>query len=213
MNENILIVRKDLSTLFFLKYELEQLGYENIYLVNSFNDAIKKMQEIDFDIVITDFLLKGKEDGIHLAEYLQIKKIPFAFYLAEKNVEAEEYIKDEFDVCILYENNCFSNVISLLNNIFSKDIQIKTNHFDIQLIKEKYSLTKNEAKCLEILYLKNSILSHIQLQAELWPNTNRCEATLRSLVRRVRNKFGEEVIESIYGLGYKVNVKKECLLT
>ena len=211
MSKNILLTNKNPSRLFCLKYELSKFGFNDTLLSNNVNHAIKTIQRCSPDFVIIDLFLRGTQDGIHLAEYLKIVKIPFVFLLSSHNFEAQSYIDDKFGKNLFFYTNEMNKLIKKIENILSSNSNLKENKLDITQIKSKYSLTKNECRCIEILYNKKSLLSHIQLQSELWPNKNRTEATLRSLIRRVRDKFGGNIIENVYGFGYKLNIKGELL--
>jgi len=64
-------------------------------------------------------------------------------------------------------------------------------------------LTKKELKLLEILVLhSNTLISYTIIEQHIWDNTLVGESSMRSLLRRVRQKLPEITIKTISGLGY-----------
>lgn len=70
-NRTILIVEDDLIDFESLKKILVQLGYQNIMHVTNGMDALAKVRETSFDIVLMDIGLEGKLDGIETCKLME----------------------------------------------------------------------------------------------------------------------------------------------
>lgn len=66
----ILIVEDDQMSFESLKKILDNLGYQNIMHVTNGMDALAKVRENSFDIVLMDIGLEGKLDGIDTSELM-----------------------------------------------------------------------------------------------------------------------------------------------
>lgn len=196
-----------MSELLALKFQLNQQGYEHIYIANSYESAVTKMDSVDIDIAVIDVLLSGRFDGIHMSELLHRKKIPFVFLISDCNVEIIDYVKTVTTKNVLLHPLKMDKLVKLLGDT-DNDKKLPIPDMDvINKITEQIKLTKKELRCLIVLHLTNGYMSHEQLEKEIWPNKSVGEGTLRSLIRRVRHKLGEKVVRSVHGYGYKLDLQ------
>ncbi len=78
--ERILIVEDDVNIAENIEEILELLGYVNIDIANSANQAIKIIKKYRPDMIFMDIKLKGDKDGIELGEILkQMVDAPLVF--------------------------------------------------------------------------------------------------------------------------------------
>lgn len=78
--QKILIVEDELLIAKTISVILEKEGYETIYGVTNYNDAIFAITNHKFDLVLIDIQLKGILDGVDLGNYLLTKNtIPFIY--------------------------------------------------------------------------------------------------------------------------------------
>jgi DNA-binding LytR/AlgR family response regulator len=70
--ERILIVEDELNIAENIQEILELLGYSNIDIANSANQAIKIVKKYRPDIIFMDIKLKGDTDGIELGEIIKL---------------------------------------------------------------------------------------------------------------------------------------------
>ena len=209
MSNTVLIVKKDELISMCLKYELNNLGFKNTYLSDNYNQAMIKIEKFKPDIVVLDLSLKGDMDGVHLADFLLIHKKPFVFLLSDYNSEALEYISDITNSKILYHPYKVEELTEQINILCkSKNSLSKIELKKFSSFKEEFSFTKKEYQCVKTLFNKKVLLSHDQLKNELWPGKSVGEGTLRSLIRRVRGKTGEDTVSNSHGIGYKLNLKR-----
>lgn len=78
--ERILIVEDDVNIAENIEEILELLGYVNIDIANSANQAIKIIKKYKPDLVFMDIKLKGDKDGIELGEIIkQMIEVPLVY--------------------------------------------------------------------------------------------------------------------------------------
>jgi two-component system, LytTR family, response regulator LytT len=70
--ERILIVEDEIHIAENIQEILELLGYSNIDIANSANQAIKIVKKYRPDIIFMDIKLKGDKDGIELGEIIKL---------------------------------------------------------------------------------------------------------------------------------------------
>jgi two-component system, LytTR family, response regulator LytT len=78
--ERILIVEDDVNIAENIEEILELLGYVNIDIANSANQAVKVVKKYKPDLVFMDIKLKGDKDGIELGEIIkQMVEVPLVY--------------------------------------------------------------------------------------------------------------------------------------
>jgi two-component system, LytTR family, response regulator LytT len=78
--ERILIVEDDIDIAENIEEILQLLGYINIDIANSANQAVKVIKKYKPDLVFMDIKLKGDKDGIELGEIVhQMVDVPIVF--------------------------------------------------------------------------------------------------------------------------------------
>ncbi len=90
---NVYIVEDEPVLATLLKYTLRSLGHEVCGVAESFTDAVRGLRDVNPDLIITDIMLKGQENGIDLAKYINANKlnIPFIF---QSSIFDDMMIKD-----------------------------------------------------------------------------------------------------------------------
>lgn len=64
-----------------------------------------------------------------------------------------------------------------------------------------------EKKLLELLTKANGeFVTHSQLEHYLWSEYIPSHSSLRTLIYRLKSKLGCNIIEALYGMGYKLNI-------
>ncbi|MDO8870108.1 MAG: response regulator [Methanobacteriaceae archaeon] len=86
----ILIVEDEGIGAMDLKYTLEALGHEVVYIACRGEEAIEKSLELLPDLVLMDIILKGDIDGITAAEELRKSDIPFIYLTANSENATQE---------------------------------------------------------------------------------------------------------------------------
>ena len=86
----ILIVEDEGIGAMDLKYTLEAMGHEVVYIASRGEEAIEKSLEMLPDLVLMDIILKGDIDGITAAEELRKFDIPFIYLTANSENATQE---------------------------------------------------------------------------------------------------------------------------
>ncbi|NLU34457.1 response regulator transcription factor [Wolinella succinogenes] len=185
-----------------MKGALELLEREKIHAILSdirIEDGnalefISKIRQQDTHIPITvlsahkdeDFLLKAIPLG--LGEYL-IKPVEFEVLMASLGRMAEALER-------LYGRvECFGENLG-----FYKEERVVIKG------EERCPLTPSEARLLELLLAhRGRVLSKEQLEEWLYPEGVVSDSALKNLVLRLRKKIGQESIENIPQIGYKIS--------
>ncbi|MRJ06483.1 MAG: DNA-binding response regulator [Epsilonproteobacteria bacterium] len=146
---------------------------------------------------------RGEIPVIFITAYSDIEHIEKAF-----NMGASDYIKKPFQLKELE--------LRIKRLVFNKTqkIEITPNYwFDVEngqlFYKEKeVPLTPNERSFLEIL-VKNlgKVVEVEKIKDYVWEGKPVCDNTLRTQVRKLRNKLKENFIVNVRGSGYKIEKK------
>jgi CheY-like chemotaxis protein len=75
----ILIVEDEPLTAFDNEVMLGDLGYEVVATLDSFEDAIERLDSEQVDLVLSDYRLSGERTGIDLARAAKNRKVPIIF--------------------------------------------------------------------------------------------------------------------------------------
>ena len=83
VNARILVVEDERITAEDIKDSLNNLGYEVSDLVSSGEEAVKKVEELQPDLILMDIRLEGEMDGIDAVEEIREKyDIPVIYLTA-----------------------------------------------------------------------------------------------------------------------------------
>lgn len=75
----ILIVEDEPLTAFDNEVMLGDLGYEVVATLDSFEDAIERLDREQIDLVLSDYRLSGERTGMDLARAAKNRKVPIIF--------------------------------------------------------------------------------------------------------------------------------------
>lgn len=182
-------------------------------------EGLTKFQENVYDIVFTDIQMPLL-DGISMAKEMKKQKndIPIVILSAYDDVEyLLEVINNGIDGYILkpYDYQKTYNVISkVIKQYYNRDtVQLAYNYFWNQHNKTlmQYSrvikLTINEIKLFDCLIKShNSFVSNEDLEYYIFEDMITNNKRVRNVVSRLKSKLDNGLIESQYGLGYKIKL-------
>jgi len=211
--ETLLIVEDDKD----LNETLFDFLSDKYQIIRAFDgdEAVKLAYEKHIDLIILDVKLP-KMDGFSVAsEIRKFKSTPIIFLTSldsQKDIEkgflsgADDYIKKPFSL-----KELLFRIEAILKRIYkSQKVKIKDFIFDMKSLElfkdtEKIHLKTKEAKLLKLfLTKKNQVITKNEIFNEIYeydetPNEN----SLRTFIRDIRHILGNEVIETIKGVGYK----------
>lgn len=199
-----------------LKYTLEETNYEVECAKN-----IKEAKELikNQDLIILDVNLPDGNGFDLYEENIKQKQIPTIFLTARdeesdivKGLElAEDYITKPFKTSELLIR--IKKI--LLRNKKETTIKIKNITFDIESLKVEKDNNKLELSSLELNLLqqliinRGKIVTRDSLLEKIWELTGNDvdDHTLTVYIKRIKDKIDNDIIETIKGMGYRINEK------
>lgn len=224
--KKILLIDDEQDILEVLSYNLEKEGF-SVFTAQDGNEGIKKAKEIVPDLILLDVMMPGK-DGIETCEELRqiasLQNTLIVFLsarveeftqLAGYNAGANDYI-----VKIIKPKVLLSKVNALLKlgsqasentkNIRIGNLYINKENFKVSHGNENFVLPKKE---FDLLYLLASntekVFTRDEILGKVWGNEVVVgERTIDVHIRRLREKLGINTIQTLKGIGYKLEIEK-----
>ena len=223
----ILLVEDEENIQAVVKLNLELEEYEVITSANG-KDALKKIEEQHFDLLILDVMLPDV-DGFQICEQVRLSnmEVPIIFLTAKDTSldringlkkGADDYLTKPFHLeeLLLRVNNLIKRSSKSPENTpkiytFGNN-KINFITFEAETDNGNFNLTKKEVKLLKLLIdRKNEVVSRQQILQSVWgydvyPSTR----TIDNFILSFRKYFEENPREpkhflSIRGVGYKFN--------
>lgn len=228
---SILIIEDEAVLALGLEFTLKSFGYSISGVETSLKGTINHLNSSIPDLALVDIKLKNSSCGIEIAKFLwQTRKIPIIFltsYSDEKTIEktlsCEPYgylIKP----CKDKELNATIQTTINKHNYFFKNKELFTNNEDFVFLEnnlkfhkgksilykseEPIKLTGNEIKLIELLcdYPKE-VVCFERIYNYIWRENLYDLGKLRTLIYRLKQKIGFEIVENVFESGYKLKVK------
>lgn len=223
-DKKILLIDDEQDILEILSYNLKKEGYQ-VFTANNGNEGIAKAQEILPDLILLDVMMPEK-DGIETCQELrQIKELQktLIVFLSARSEEfsqlagfdagANDYIVKIIKPKVL---------ISKVNALLQLTTQVVENSKvltlgDLTIDKDNFKVTKNGENFLlpkkefDLLYLLASntekVFKREEILDKVWGNDVIVgERTIDVHIRRLREKLGDNTIQTLKGIGYKLVV-------
>ena len=215
----VLLLEDELMLQSAIKEYLTDTGYE----VTAFEDgqeAYDNILENSYDLFIFD-INTPTFDGLSLLEMLQKKKmfIPTIFISAITEIEqiskayelgCYDYLKKPFHLKeltlhidrLLKMANIESKRLVKISKMYVYDLEKQRLLFDNQ----EQTLTPKQAQIINLFASNiNKIVDFDMLRHYVWNDSHVDNATIRAEMHRVKQVLKEDLIESLKGIGYKVN--------
>ncbi len=224
-DKKILLVDVEQDILEILSYNLEKEGYK-VFTANNGNEGIAKAKEIIPDLILLDVMMPEK-DGIETCQEMrQIKELQKTL-IVFLSARAEEFSQlagydagaNDYIVKIIKPKVLISKVNALLqlstqvSESQSKvlelgDLIIDKDNFKVTKAGENLLLPKKE---FDLLYLLASnsqkVFKREEILDKVWGNDVIVgERTIDVHIRRLREKLGDDSIQTLKGIGYKLTV-------
>lgn len=224
-DKKILLVDDEQDILEILSYNLEKEGYK-VFTANNGNEGIAKAKEIIPDLILLDVMMPEK-DGIETCQEMrQIKELQKTL-IVFLSARAEEFSQlagydagaNDYIVKIIKPKVLISKVNALLqlstqvSESQSKvlqlgDLIIDKDNFKVTKAGENLLLPKKE---FDLLYLLASntqkVFKREEILDKVWGNDVIVgERTIDVHIRRLREKLGDNSIQTLKGIGYKLTV-------
>lgn len=224
-DKKILLVDDEQDILEILSYNLEKEGYK-VFTANNGNEGIAKAKEIIPDLILLDVMMPEK-DGIETCQEMrQIKDLQKTL-IVFLSARAEEFSQlagydagaNDYIVKIIKPKVLISKVNALLQlSTQVSESQSKVLELgDLIIDKENFKVTKAGENLLlpkkefDLLYLLASntqkVFKREEILDKVWGNDVIVgERTIDVHIRRLREKLGDDSIQTLKGIGYKLTV-------
>jgi len=194
---------------------------KKVYEAENGKEALRIWRDEKPDIIITDISMP-KMNGIDMARYIRSEDLKTPIIVATAYTDQEYLLKAvelqlvkyivkpitkdklmgalELSIERMEDKSKFSLPLSetCYYNAFSKEITCD----DIPV-----KLTKNELLFLDLLAFNTSrVVTYEEIESQVWPYEGMSSDAIRSLVRALRKKLPDDVLENISGVGYKLKV-------
>jgi two-component system, OmpR family, alkaline phosphatase synthesis response regulator PhoP len=219
----ILLVDDEKDILEFLGYNLKKEGFQ-IYTAGNGLEAIDLAGKVLPHLILLDVMMP-KMDGIETCEQIrknqQLKDVLIAFLTARgeeysqiAGFEAggDDYITKPIKpkllvsrVKALLKRYNDTNLITGLSDQEENDIIIDTERYIVILKGKKLVLPKKEFELLNLLFSKpDKVFTRDDIFRLVWgDNVIVGDRTIDVHIRKLREKLGDNYIETIKGVGYK----------
>ncbi|MBZ0165558.1 MAG: response regulator transcription factor [Candidatus Omnitrophica bacterium] len=219
----ILLVEDEMKMASFIRKGLKQEDYA-VDVVYNGDDALQEANANDYDLIIMDIMLPGK-DGIYVCKELRkcSINIPILLLTARDAVEdkvqgldsgADDYLTKPFP---------FEEFLARVRSLIRRDAQrkvtrIKVADLELDQLKhevkrdgKKISLTAKEYGLLEYLVLNaNRLVTKTMLAEHVWDRnfdsfSNSVEVYMNFLRNKIDKGFSKPLLHTIYGRGYMLS--------
>ena len=221
MSNKILLVDDENDILELIKYNLEKEGYEVSTATNG-KEAIVAAKKHNPDLILMDVMMPemdGIEACLSLREMEQFKNTRIAFLTAR----GEDYSQiagfdsgaDDYITKPIKPRLLISRVKALLRRGSAKEeieapsgLSIDREKYLVFLEGKELVLPKKEFELLALLLSKpGKVFTRESILNEVWGNDIIVgDRTIDVHIRKLREKIGDELIRTIKGVGYKLEV-------
>jgi two-component system alkaline phosphatase synthesis response regulator PhoP len=217
----ILVVDDEKDLLDLIEYNLIREGYL-VYKAENGVEALKAARSVVPDLIILDVMMP-RMDGMELIELIKkddgLKHIPVIFLTAKADEQSEvrglEKGADDYIVKPVTSGKLVSRVKATLRRtglVESASNVIEVHGYTID--RDRYIVRKGDIefqlpkKEFELLYFLSSrrgkVLDRQTLLNEVWgSNVYVIDRTIDVHIRKIREKLGEDLIETVKGVGYR----------
>ena len=219
--QKILIVEDDIDIQELLRNFLQEVGYE-ISIANDGMEAISLFSTIHFDLILLDIMLP-KIDGFTVCELIRKQsQIPIIMLTALSSedeqirgldLQVDDYITKPFSMPILVRKiGAVLRRSSMIleqehQTIAYKNLVLDMDSYTAVVDGASFDLTQREFEVLrELLLNQGRVLTRQNLLDKLWKyDFYGDERVVDTHIKNLRKKLGIDFIQTIRGVGYKID--------
>jgi len=220
-NHKILLIDDEHDIMDFLKYNLEAEGYA-VKTSSEGLQGIKLASEWIPDVIVLDVMLPGM-DGVEICYELRkihkLQKSAIVFLsargedysmIAGLEAGADDYLTKPIKIKVF-----LAKIKALLRRDREEEVKIHSIG-GIELNRERYILIKNgveikmprkEFELLALLLSKpGKVFKRNEILDKIWgEDSNIGDRTIDVHIKKIRNKLNNDMLETVKGVGYKIN--------
>lgn len=219
----VLIVEDDRKTAGYLVKGLQENGFVADSADNGV-DGLHLAIEIDYDFIILDVMLPGRDGWDIITELRQLgKEMPIIFLTAldavENRIKGLELGADDY----LVKPFSFSELLSRIRTIMRRgpirhpdvlcvaDLEVDVHRRKVVRGGEEIDLTSREFLLLSLLARRRGeVLSKNLIAEQVWDinfesDSNPIEVAIRRLRKKIDDPFETKLIHTVRGVGYVLN--------
>jgi two-component system alkaline phosphatase synthesis response regulator PhoP len=217
----ILLVDDDPDILEFIEYNLRKEGFE-VTTASNGNEAIEKAAQIRPDLILLDVMMP-EMDGVETCAKLrtmdEVKNSRIAFLTAR----GEDYSQiagfdaggDDYILKPVKPRVLVSRIKALLRRSgepsetkeVEPGLQIDLDRYEVTLDGTRITLPRKEFELLSLLMSKpGKVFTRENILTSVWGDEVVVgDRTIDVHIRKLREKLGNNIIQTIKGVGYKFN--------
>ena len=212
---HILVVEDDKIISKNLKLLFEQ-NNAKVTVDSTGNEVLNCLNKIH--LIVMDIMLPHN-DGLSLTDIIrEHTDIPIIYLSARSDIDSkmkglnngDDYLTKPFD-----PRELMSRINNLLKNYYGdKKMMIHDLEIDLKartVMKDNNYINFTQTESIIFFYLVSNIdlnLTKEQIMNYVWQDGNAYENTLNVYIKKIRSKINDsqsEIIETIYGIGYRLN--------
>ena len=227
--KTILVVDDERDLLDLIEYNLKKEGYDVLEAEDGL-EGIRMAKKYKPDLVLLDIMMP-KMNGLEACEQIreddEIKQTPIIFLTAKNDEKTEvrglNLGADDFLTKPISTAKLVSRITAVLRRLDSSNVdnsdQFSSNEnllkvHDLIIDRERFIVLKEETelqlpkKEFELLFYlanrKGKVLDRQTLLNEVWgSNIYVIDRTIDVHIRKIREKLGDDYIETVKGVGYR----------
>lgn len=195
--------------------------YSKVIGAQNGDEGLKKFKKFKPDLIITDIAMPIM-DGLDMAK--EIKEISNDVPIVVLSAYSEkERLLRSIDIGIdkyLIKPIDIDELFKVLENLVGEKIEANalvdiSEEYQFNKIKrtlihkgKEIVLTKKELAFISLLLKQPGVLVlHEDIKKNVWIGENVSDTAVRTFIKRVRDKVGENFIKNVPSLGYKINIE------
>jgi DNA-binding response OmpR family regulator len=221
---HILIVEDESIVAMEIESYLKTLGHHINGVFSHANGALETLKNEHIDLIMMDICIKGEIDGVEAAaiikeKYPQTEIIFLTAHMDDYNIEraiqidpvaylSKPFNREELKAFLRIAEHRMENTTQLhistdslvkLDEEYIYDTQTHT----LYCCSEPMHLTKKEDQLLNLLLLnQNLVVDFYTIENTIWPDKTTNANTVRTLIRRLREKLKHKFIKTVSTRGY-----------
>ena len=216
-NLTVLLVEDD-SDSKKIMHDVLSDNFEKVFTAQNGDEGLKKFKKYNPNMVITDVFMPIS-DGLDMTRYIKEISKDTPVIVLSAHSEKETLLK-AIDVGVdkyLIKPIMADDLLKTIENVAKSKIETANiiqvaNGYSFNKIKRvlirdgvEISLTKKELAFISLLIKRlGTLVLHDEIKSVVWVGESVTEAAIRTFVKRVRDKVGNNFIKNVPGLGYKI---------